>query len=41
MKNAIPFALNYRGVDEEVCGGGGVNERSLNKRDHGKIIEIS
>ena len=28
-------------LEEEVCGGEGVNERGLNKRNHGKIIEIS
>ena len=36
------FILNYGGVGGRGVGGGeGVNERGLNKRNHGKIIKIS
>ena len=42
MKNSIFSSLIMGVLEEEVCGrGGGVNKRGLNKRNHGKIIEIS
>ena len=41
MKNSILFIFNYGDVGGRGVWGEGVNERGLNKRNHGKIIEIS
>ena len=41
MKNSIFFILNYGGVEGRGVWGEGVNEKVLNKQNHGKIIEIS
>ena len=41
MKNSIFFILNYGGVGRRGVWEDGVNERGLNKWNHGKIIKIS
>ena len=41
MKNSIFFILNYGGDGGRGVVGEGVNERGLNKWNHGKMIKIS
>ena len=41
MKNSIFFIINYGGVGGRGVVGEGVNERGLNKWNHGKMIKIS